>query len=259
MKQWLMVLVGMAVLTIGAAANAAPDDRQAVEARAARLWAAEVKNDWGTVYDLLTPGGRAGQTRDEYVANRRTVGPFHYPDAKVEEVFVGNDVAWVRVNYKFVLIAFPQVPPKPDQLWQVWKKDGDWYATGPDERQLWPKLPPQLRPAADEAALTKRVNELWQAKVAQDFKGVYPYLVPEFRASVPRDEFLTRKAKYLYSMPRVEWAEVEGDAGHVKVVFASKLADPAASKMAPSENMVIEKWRRVNGEWFFDFWAESAN
>lgn len=259
MKQWLGMLVTVAGLMLGMAAHGAPDDRQAVEARAQRLWAAEVKDDWGAVYDLLTPVSREGQTRDEYAANRRTIGPLHYREAKVDEVVLANDVAWVHVSYKFVLVAHPIVPPSPAQNWQVWRKDGDWQAIGPSERELWPRLPPHLRPAADEAALAKRSSEFWQARVARDFKKIYPYLDPNFRGVVPLDEFLVRKSKYLYFTPRMDWAEVDGAAGRVKVLFASKLADPAASKMEPSENLVIEKWVKAGGEWFFDVKANSGD
>lgn len=254
MRRWTDFLMVMAAvcLMIGMAAPSAAGERQAVRARAERFWNAEVSKDWGAVYELLSGADRESQTRDEYAAARQAAGPLDYREAAVEDVLLDKDLAWAHVKFKFVLLAHPQIPPTPGAYWQVWRKDGNWYAVGAGERGQWPRLPPQLRPAGDEAAVTTRSNELWQARVAGDWKTVYRYLAPDYRADVSLDEFLGRKAKYLYYAPRVEWAEVEGGAARVKVAFTHKYSDPAASKMEPVEGVLIEKWRKADGEWFFD-------
>jgi hypothetical protein len=252
MRSWSrLFLLGIAQI-VGGAAWAAADDVQKVEAQAQRYWAAEVQQDWGTVYDMQTRPAKDAPSRDEFRLARKEQGPFHYRAAQIGEVAVAGDLAWVNVTCEFVLAKYPAAGTATLAMWQLWRNVDGWRAVRATERDQWPDLPPHLRPAADEAAVAKRTSEYWQARVAQDWKSVYPYLPPAYREKVSLDRFLRNKARYLYFTPRVEWAEVKDDAARVRVVVSYKTNDPATTKAEPQTTSLTEKWMRVSGNWYLD-------
>ena len=151
MKMAMGLFLAVAASIGGARSAAAADDRQALEAQAKRYWAAEVAQDYGTVYDLLTPGEQDTKPRDEYVTFRKVEGPFHYVTAKVGEIAVARDVGWVHVNFEWTMPSFPGARPRPSEMWIVWRYLDGWHPIPVDDREQWPLLPPHLRPAADEA------------------------------------------------------------------------------------------------------------
>ena len=229
---------------------AAADDRQVLESLAKRYWAAEVEQDYGTVYTMLSPGMRDTMTRDEYVTFRKEVGPARYTDAEVGEIAVAGDLAWVHVKARWGLPKFPNAGARPGAMWQLWRRTDGWTPVPLDEREQWPILPPHLRPAADEAALLQRVTGMWKAKAEQDWKGVYGYMPPWYRERMPLEKFLRNKARFLYVSHRVEWVEVEGDDARARIAIAYKFNDPAATKMPPREESLIEPWAKVDGNWY---------
>jgi hypothetical protein len=252
MKQWLCCILVAAGFIAGSAAGATTENEQALAALARRYWAAEVQQDWRTVYDLLPPGDRAVGSRDEYATWRKERGLVLFVAAEIGETAVSGDLAWVRVKYEFQLAKYPEVAPRQAEMWDIWRNVDGWRPVAKKEREAWPKLPPSRRPAAEEAALAARSRELWQAQVAQDWKTYYRYLNPEFQARVPLEKYLGAKAKNTYLSPRVEWAEVIGDAGRAKVLVLAKPNDPGVSKMEPESKVVIEKWVKTNGNWYLD-------
>jgi hypothetical protein len=255
MKHWLCFLVAAIGLVTGALASDATKDREALDAQAKRFWGAEVQQDWNAVYDLLTPGGREGATREEYAAYRKEQGPLHFVAAQIGEVTVAGDIGWVRVTYQFKFAKYPEVAVGQGDMWDLWRNTDAWRPVPKEQRDQWPKRPPQERPAADEAALAARTDALWQAKAAQDWKTVYQYLPPAFRAQISLEEFLSRPPRNLYVSPRIEWTEVDGESGRVKVAFAAKPTDPAVSKMEPQNNSTIESWIKRDGQWYLDISA----
>ena len=100
MKGWLnqitacLYIIGTGMVSLGIAAE---QDKQVLETRAKQFWEAEVKQDWGTVYGLLTPEEGVNATREQYVAFRREKGPFQYLTAQIGEVAVAGDIGWVQV------------------------------------------------------------------------------------------------------------------------------------------------------------------
>lgn len=252
MKQWLWCVLVAAGFLAGSAAAASTDDGKALEARARQFWAAEVEQDWGTVYDFLPPADRPVASRDEYATWRKANGLVLFVAADVGEIAVSGDLAWVRVKYEFKMAKYPEVASRQAEMWDIWRNVDGWRPVAKREREAWPKLPPSRRSAAEEAALAARSNELWQAQVAQDWKTYYRYLNPEFQARVPLEKYLVAKAKNLYESPRVEWTEVIGETGRTKVLVLAKPNDPAVRKMEPEQKVVIEKWLKTNGNWYLD-------
>jgi mRNA-degrading endonuclease YafQ of YafQ-DinJ toxin-antitoxin module len=254
MKDWLNRITAC-LYVIGAVslALAAEQDKQALEARARQFWEAEVKQDWGTVYDLSIPEERANATREQYVAFRREKGPFQYLTAQIGEVAVAGDIGWVQVAYDVRPLNYPEVKPHHIQIWDLWHKRDTWYPVPKPQRDQFPKLPPHLRPADEEAALSKRAHDYWQAKETQDWQLIYQYLTPDHRAQVSLEQFLKKKALFSYFSHRLEWTEVITDnRGRVKVVYRRKLNDPSVSKLDPQEDRVIENWIKIDNQWYRD-------
>lgn len=253
MKRWLNLGWAVVALVVGMAPGAAAVDTHALEALAKRFWAAEVQQDYQTVYGMLASGPENTIRRDDYVTRRKEgKASVRYLAAEVGEIEVAGDLAWVRVKLQGM---FPQRSPKPGrpfETWQLWRYGDGWHPIPPDERDQWPILPPSLRPAADEAALTQRTIGLWKAKAEQDWKSVYGYMPPEYQARVPLEQFLKSKSRLLYMTPHVEWVEVKGGEAHARIAYLYKINDPAVSKMQAVEQKVTEPWVKVDGDWYLN-------
>ncbi len=251
MKRSLNFFWAIAVLVVSMAAAAAAVDTQSLEPLARRFWAAEVKPDYEAVYGMLLPAEQNTITRDDYVKLRKEVGPVRYLVAEVGEIEFAQDLAWVHVKFEWMFPRYPS-PGRPGDTWHLWRYVDGWHPIPLDERDRWPEVPPRLRPAADEAALAKRTAGLWKAKAEQDWKSVYSYMPPEYRARVPLEKFLDNKARFLYITPQVEWVEVTGSAARASIAFLYKFNDPSVSKMTPMEQKVIEPWVKVDGDWYLN-------
>jgi hypothetical protein len=252
MKRWLNLGWAVVALVVGMAPGAAAVDTQALEALAKRFWAAEVQQDYQTVYDILASGEQNAVTRDNYVTLRKEgKGSVRYLAAEVGKIEFLGDLAWVHVKLEWMFLRAPK-PGRPFETWHLWRYGDGWHPVAPDERDRWPILPPSLRPAADEAALTQRTTGLWKAKAEQDWKSVYGYLPPEYRARVPLEQFLKSKSRLLYITPHVEWVEVKGSEAHARIGYLYKINDPAVSKMQPVDQEVTEPWVKVDGNWYLN-------
>src|SRR5438552_2047708 len=251
MKHSLTLLWAVVVLTMNMAAGAAAVATQSLEPLAKRFWAAEVEPDYGKVYDMLSSAEQNTITRDEYVKVRTEVGPLRYLAAEVGEIDVAKDLAWVHVKLEWMPPRYPG-PGRPGETWHLWRYTDGWHPIPPGERDQWPMLPPHLRPAADEAALALRTTGLWKAKAEQDWKSVYAYMPPEYKARVPLEEFLKSKARFIYITPHVEWVEVSGGEARAGIAFLYKINDPSVSKMQAKEQKVIEPWVKVDGDWYLN-------
>jgi hypothetical protein len=237
-------------LTPTALAAAASDATQSLGEAAGALWEARVSEDWETVYDLVPDDQRAKSSRDQFVSFRREKGPFQYLSAEVEEVYVSGDIGWVAVKFSARPKAYPQLPPTRVESWDTWQiRDGRWQALSKDESDQLPRLPPARRSTAEERRLAGRASEFWHAKERQDWALIHEYLQPDYQAKVPLKEFLERKAMFAYLDHRLDWTEVIGNKGRVRIVYTHKLNDPSVSKMEPEESAKIEAWIKVGGQW----------
>jgi hypothetical protein len=251
MKNPLIFFWAVVGLVVSTAAAASPVDTQLLEPLAKRFWAAEVQPDYEAVYDMLSPAEKNSITRDDYVKQRREVGPVRYLAAEVGEIEFAQELAWVHVKFEWMFPRYPS-PGKPASTWHLWRYADGWHPIPLGQRDQWPEFPPRLRPAADEAALAKRTAGLWKAKAEQDWKGVYSYMPPEYRARIPLEKFLSSKARFLYINPQVEWVEVTGNEARASIAFLYRFNDPSVSKMPPIEQKVIEPWVKVDGDWYLN-------
>ncbi len=235
-----------------ASLGADQDASQSLTERAQTFWDARVKGDWGAVYSFLSAEEKARFSKEEFVNYRKEQGPFRFHSAKIEDVAQTDDLGWVKVEYSIQSAVFADLPAENVQKWDIWqKRDGQWYPILKKAyRKSVPQLPPKMRSAQEEASLAQRANELWKAKEKEDWVLIYRYLEPSFRENVPSEEFQKSKALSSYLSHSLEWVEVIGDQGRVKVTYTHKLNDPTLTKSEPEADEMIEEWIRVDGEWF---------
>lgn len=217
-------------------------------------WSAQTKLDWASVYDLLTPKQQSSITRAQYIERRKKANAFSYSNAQIKDIEIVDDLAWVSVGFDARLLRYPDIPPKHVLNWQLWQKTDTWRLIVDEERKHYPVLPPKVRLIDEETTLAKRAKTAWESKTTQDWKSFYSFLAPAYQAIVPLNEFLQKKAQYLYSSTQVDWVEVakaDKDHGRVSVTFSIKPNDPAASKLEPQQQNMIEDWIKQNGEWYF--------
>jgi hypothetical protein len=251
MRRWFLVLCWTLGLA-SAPALALGDDQAALQAQAKKYWRAEVKKDWKAVHALLAPDEQKAVKPEDYANYRNSkTGTFQYVSAEAGETALEGDAGWVRVTGEGVLVGFPGIQPRHLQYWQLWRKhESGWLLMSKAESQGVRQLPPNARSMAEEDALKQRADAFWKAKEAQDWRAIYGYLVPEFRAKTPLQKFLDNRSMYLYVSHRLEWVEVIEGQGRVKVAYTRKLNDPSVSKMSPEEQTALEEWVKVNGQWY---------
>lgn len=247
-----MLSVCLITVLIGSFAEAQQEHAtQALKERAKTLWNARVAGDWATVYNLLPVEETSEMTKEAFVAQRKEKDPFRYLSTKLGEAAVAGAMGWVELEYDVQLKDYPQAPPRHMQTWSVWfVKNGQWYPMTKEQREQAPKLPPQKRPADEEARLSSRAQEFWKAREGRDWALTYQFLKPEYRAQVPVEQFLPSDRPPSYLSHRLEWTEVNGEHGRVKVAFTYELKEPESPKPGPQENSIIEDWVKTDGQWY---------
>jgi len=224
---------------------------QALKEPAKDFWEARIKGDWATVYRYLSPMDKDKFTQDQFVSSRKEKGPFRYLSYKLGDVEIAGQLGWVEVSYTVEPVGFANYPARHMHIWQVWQEmDDRWYPVPASQRAEVPKKPPHMRPAEEEASLIRRAHEFWNAKEREDWLLIYQYLDPAFTSEVSSEEFLEKTALFSYLSHRVEWAEVTGDRGRVKLTYACRLKDPSLAKSDPIETGVVEEWIKVNSHWY---------
>ncbi len=127
----------------------------------------------------------------------------------MKDVDVDGDLAWVRVKADNTMPSFPVTRRERSTAGSSGGTPTGGTRWRPGRCGNWPTLPPKLRPVADEAVLKERVAAMWKARVDQDWKTIYGFMSPAFRAAVPLDAFMNGKAKLLYVSAKVDWVEAK--------------------------------------------------
>ncbi|MBW1982654.1 MAG: hypothetical protein JRJ12_15695 [Deltaproteobacteria bacterium] len=235
------------------------DEVARLRARADLYWKAQVKRDWGSVYDLLSPVEKAGLSKKRFVKFKEKERAIRYLSYRLADVETSERYGWTRIIYKAQPADLPDYPPRTIKIWQIWEKiEGNWYPVPPSRREDFPQLPPKMRQPKEERALLKRVDAFWRAKEEQDWQSVYEYLDPDFKSAVPAAEFLQKKAMFLYLDHHIEWVEVVDNRGRAKVLYTYRLNDPTIRKARPVEENMVESWIKVNGHWYRQVPEEAA-
>jgi hypothetical protein len=252
-RTWSALAVACSLLVLPSMASAADggDEVGLVKERAERMWSSKVQDQWETVFELLPPEEQEiGVDKDTYAKYQRDKGWFKFEAAKVNEVVVDKDFAWVDVSFTTSLRQYPTMPKTETRMWEFWLKRADWRPVPHESASQFPLKPPTLRDAASEAALLQRIEQQWKAFEALDWPAIYDMADPKYRSVVSREEFLKRRTRYVYLSHKVEWVEAYGNAARAKVSYRQKLNDPTLHKLLPTDESNFEGWVKVDGEWF---------
>jgi len=253
MKKLLAIFAGFCLTLMslhGAPAYSAQSD-QGLRERAQTFWDARVREDWAVLYQYLPGADRSQTGLDEFAAFSKKNTPFRYLSFELGHTETAGDLGWVKVVSTAQVTGVSQVPPRKTESWQLWEKiGGNWFPLPAKRLEEAPSRPPSMRPASDEAALTKRANEFWEAKEKEQWGLLYGYCDPEFRKAVSQEEFLQKKARYVYVAHAVDWAEVTGDRGKVRVTCLVRPNDPYLSKVEPADDSSVEDWVKIDGVWY---------
>jgi len=221
-----------------------------LRARAEQLWQARQKEDWSTVYVFEEPGRREGLDQQQFEEWHRKNEPFVIHDYKLGRVQTDGPLGWVEVQYRSTIRQFPALAPREAQRWEKWRlTDGQWYPVPRNELDRYPESP-AVRNAAEEDRLRARFQEAWQARQRGDWAALHALLEPRAREGVTVDQLATDGQRLEYRSCQVQWVEVIGDRGQVRVAYEVKRTDPNLSKMPPEITMITERWLRIEGEWY---------
>lgn len=212
---------------------------------AERLWRAKLDHDWVTVARMQSPTG----TVDEAAVKPSELLVVKY---KLGDAWRQKDRGWVNVDFTTRMARFPDIPPRSVRIWQKWRlKNEQWRPVPPDELDDYPVVP-LLRDRVQEAALQERFDVSWNARLHKNWEALYQMTDPRDRADVPFEEFLKGEHLIDYLSHKVEWIEVIGDRGRVRVQYHHRLADPSLTKLPPATIAVTELWVRRDDVWYRD-------
>jgi hypothetical protein len=249
--RWMRVaLVSGLLLLSGYASAVVANDQVGLQEQAKKLWEARVKNDGSVLYDYLSTAEKQQSSREEFSAWSKENAPFQYLSYHLGVVETDGNLGWVQVGFSVRPAKYPNLSPTELEVWQLWRKDGDAWRPVPQEQVNEYPAPIHRRNAAQELSLARRAAAFWEARARQDHGGLYSLCDPTYRSRVSRDEFLQMKARYLYLSHRIDWTEVIGDQGRVRVTYTYKPSDPSLGKLEPKQETVVETWIQVDGEWY---------
>jgi len=224
---------------------------QVLMKRAHAFWDAVAREDWTALYQYMPPSSRTQISLDQFTASNKKKSTFHYLSFKLKKAETDGDLGWVKLVLTTEVKDLPSIPPVTTEKWEQWQKiDGNWFPIPHKRREEAPSRPPSVRSRAEEAALAKRVDEFWDAMEKEQYGLIYEFLDPEFRKGISQEEFSKKKAKSLYVAHTVQWAEVTGNLGKVRIAYLSHPNDPYVSKAEPQGSTIVQDWIKINGVWY---------
>jgi len=103
----------------------------------------------------------------------------------------------------------------------------------------------------DEAALRRRAEQLWNAKVAEDWATVFQFQDPKLRQGFDEAQFAAWSEKEepfeIHSF-QIESAVTDGDLGWVRVPYRTSMR--RFKGLEPRDAYHLQKWRRIDGQWY---------
>jgi len=217
-----------------------------------KYWNARIAQDWTTLYEFAEPDLRTQVSLAQFEQWSRTNEPFDVRSFQMDHVEVQGDRGWAQVRYAAGLTRFPDAPIREVDHWQKWRLvQGEWYPVPPRELGAYPAAP-SLRNASEEAKLLERFEESWLARSRRDWKALYRFGDPDDLSRVSEQQFIAAESLIEHIDHVVDWVEVLGDSGRVRVGYRHRLSDPNLTKLTPTTLYVIEPWIRRDNEWYRD-------
>ncbi len=226
-------------------------DRTALQATAEAVWKARANRDCQTIAKYLDPNEFAALTQDERVEECEK-DPFRYEKYRITNVEVEGRYGWSHVEYSAKFAPYSAEPAQEIQTVEKWRLINDqWYPVPSRLEETCPESP-SVRDAAEEARLKERFEKTWTLRLARDWKALYEMTDPKDHGNVSESTYADSEAMIEYFAHELDWVEVRGDVGEIRVTYDNKLNDPSMSKMRGRKINMSEHWIKRNGEWYRD-------
>lgn len=227
------------------------DARRELQETAEKVWKARVARDCETIAKYYDPNEYAANTQDERLEICQK-DPFRYQSYRIGKVEAEIPYGWIYVHYDAKFAPYEAEPAESVDTVEKWKRIRDvWYPVPARIVETCPESPSQ-RNAAEEAKLRKRFERTWELRLARDWKSLYEMTDPEDRQHVSESQYAESEGLIQYFGHDLEWVEVMGDLGQIRVTYDNKLNDPNMSKMRGRKINLAEHWIKRNGEWYRD-------
>lgn len=265
MGVWLCLLVMWSVpgctstqpATIGpatatdATSDAAPA-RASLEDRAAELWTARQAEDWATVYRFQDLREIPDATEANFAAWASKEEPFVVHSFEIGQVVTDDNYGWVEMASSVSMRQYVGVPARDTQRWEKWHvRDDAWYPVGPKKLDSAP-APPPLRDLEAEQRLLARFQAACVAREAGDWARLAEYSDPSQHGALEAAEAAGMESQIEYLSHDVQWVEVIGDRGTVRVNLEFRLRDPNMRKLPVRNEVINDRWVRRDSEWYLD-------
>ena len=220
--------------------------------RAGRLWQARRERDWAVSYEFEEPKVRERMSLEDYVVRAAELQPFNIESFELIRAESKLNRGWALVRHRSSLKRFPDVPARQVEMWQKWRRiDRQWYPVPPRELLAYPEAP-ALRDADQENRLKRRFEESWRYRRTKEWPELYRLCDPRDRATIDEKEFNLAEGMIDYLSHDLDWVEVIGRRGRIRVGYRHKLADPSLTKLQPTTTFVIEYWVKRGDSWYRD-------
>lgn len=225
---------------------------QSLRERAQELWLARQSEDWSVVFQFEDPDQREHATVEQFVAWCNESEPFREVAFTLHDLKCDGDLAWVDLESTTQMRRFPDVPPRTTRTWEKWHRlNGSWYPVPKGRLEDYPASPSE-RELEDEPRLRARFEASWTARQHQDWTALYALTDPRDHEAISESALANAYGRYRFVSAKVQWVEVIGQRGRIRVAIECALNDPSLTKM-PSDILVItEKWIKHEEVWFLD-------
>ena len=99
----------------------------------------------------------------------------------------------------------------------------------------------------DIEALKSAASKYWNSRLTGDVLACYQLEEPGFRKKVPLSQY-AKAGNIIYKDVKVDEVEIQKDVGTVKVKISYII--PALGSRVVFPDTVVDKWKKVEGEWY---------
>jgi hypothetical protein len=231
--------------------RSARPQEQVLRERAEEAWKARLERDCKTTARFMDPKEYIIETPEKLVQICEE-DPFRYEKYRIGKVETDGNFGWIWVDYAVRAAEYVKEPAQEMSIVEKWRLvDGLWYPIASRIEETCPE-PRSKRDAAEEQRLRARFDQTWPLRLARDWKALYQLTDPKDRDRVPETQFVESESLIEYFEHEVDWVQVIGDRGELRVTYTNKLADPSMTKMNRRKINISEKWIKRDGEWYRD-------